>query len=319
MFLALVLFIAGIAILCVGGELFVRGSSGTARIFGIKPLVVGLIITAFATSAPEFFVSFFAVMRQSKELAVGNILGSCICNIGLALGLAALVRPIAISKTIIRRELPILFAATIVFFIISLDSYIARQEALVLIIGFIIFLFYYIKSAKQEGEGAVGDESESLPELKASQSHAKSKSFLLLVLGLAGLLLGANLIVGSSVRLAKHFGISELVVGLTVVAIGTSLPEMVTTLIASAKGESEISVGNVIGSNLFNLLAIIGIVCLVHPVKIEQSISFITMPVLLLFTFALAPILKTGSKISRAEGAFLVIGYGAYLFFILKR
>ncbi|NQT95014.1 MAG: calcium/sodium antiporter [Candidatus Omnitrophica bacterium] len=303
-------FIAGILILSVGGEFFIRGSSNTARIFGIKPLVVGLVITAFATSSPEFFVSFLATVRGSRELAVGNIVGSCICNIGMALGLAALIRPISINISILRRELPVLFIVTLGFFIICLDFRITRPEALILLVSFLGFIFYYVRSAKAESKNITEERPGKI---------SRHKAFLYLLVGLAGLLFGANIMVGSSIRLASYFGISELVIGLTVVAIGTSLPELATTVAASIRGESDISIGNVIGSNIFNILGIIGIICLIRPVAIDPNITMISLPLLLLYTLALAPILKTGLKISRLEGGLLLMGYGVYLIFMLRQ
>jgi len=304
----LILFLIGITILYVGGEFFIRGSSGTARIFGIRPLVVGVVIVAFATSSPEFFVSTLAAIRKSSDLAMGNIVGSCICNIGMVLGISALIRPIEVSKTILRRELPMLFVATIGFFILCLDFEISRVDALILIASFVLFILYFIKNAK-ETDTVEGVESPSL---------SKPKSFSYLGIGLIGLLIGAYIIVGSSVKLARHFGISELVIGLSVVAIGTSLPELAASLIASARGESEISIGNVIGSNIFNILAIVGLVCLIRPVIIEPKVVLFCIPFLILCTFALVPILKTGFRISRGEGAALLASYGAYLYFIFK-
>lgn len=304
------LFILGLVILCCGGELFIKGSSSVARTFGIKPLIVGLLIAAFATSSPEFFVSFLATLRKSSNLAIGNIVGSCIANIGLALGIAALVKPIAIKVSILRRELPILFAVTLLFFAICLDYRISRLEALVLVVCFFLFIFYCIKTAKGEKQ-APGEK-------EAAKTYSRPKLSLFLVLGLAGLLAGAHFMVESSVKIAMHFGISELVIGLTVVAIGTSLPELATSLIASLRGEGDISVGNVIGSNIFNILAVVGFICLIRPVTVEPSITMLSLPLLVLYTFALAPILKTHLKISRAEGAFLLVSYFSYLYFIFK-
>jgi cation:H+ antiporter len=306
----LALFIAGILVLYIGGEVFIRGSSSTARIFGIKPLIIGLLITAFATSAPEFFVSFLAAARKSQDLAIGNIVGSCICNIGLVLGLAALFRPISVNVSILRRELPILFIVTVGFFLICLDLKITRPEALILLLAFFLFVVYCIKNAKAETKDI---------DIKAGKSLSRPRSFSYLAAGLLGLLLGAHIIVGSAVRLAHHFGISEFVIGLTAVAIGTSLPELATSLVASARGEGDISIGNVIGSNIFNMLAIIGAVCLIRPVTVEPVVVISAIPLLLLYTFALAPILKSGFKISRIEGGLLLASYLIYLYFIFRR
>lgn len=311
MSLHFILFVSGLIILYVGGELFIRGSSKTARIFGIKPLIIGVVIVAFATSSPEFFVSILAVIRKSQDLAIGNIVGSCIANIGLVLGMAALLRPITIKVSILRRELPILFAVTFIFFAICLDFRISRPEALLLCVSFALFIFYCIKNAKEE-------KGESTP-FGVTKTPSKPQAFWFLIVGLAGLLLGAHLIVDSSVNLARYFGISEVVIGLTAVAIGTSLPELAASLISSARGECDISIGNVIGSNIFNILGVIGIVCLIRPITVEANILFLSLPLLLLYTLGLAPILKTGLKISRIEGAILLASYSLYLYLIFRR
>lgn len=310
MFLHLVLFIVGISILCLGGELFIRGSSSTARIFGIKPLIVGMLVTAFATSSPEFFVSFLATIRKSQDLAIGNIVGSCIANIGLVLGLAALFRPITVRSSILRRELPILFVITLVFFGVCLDFKITRVEGSILLILFGLFIFYCLKNAREEKGPAP---------FEATKLSSKPKAFSFLIMGLLGLLSGAHLIVGSAVNLARMIGISQVVIGLTVVAIGTSLPELITSLVASVRGEGDISIGNVIGSNIFNILAIVGIVSLLSPIVVEPNILYFSLPLLLLYTLGLAPILKTGLRISRAEGAILLVSYSFYLCFIFRR
>lgn len=305
------LFICGIFIIYVGGELFIRSSSNTARIFGIKPLIIGLLVVGFATSSPEFFVSTLAAIRKNQGLAIGNIVGSCIANIGLVLALAALFKPISVNISILRREIPILFAVTLIFFTICLDSMITRADALILLILFFLFILYCIKNAKEE-------KKDSTP-FEVIKARSKSKAFWFLIIGLAGLLLGAELIVDSSVNLARSLGITEVTIGLTAVAIGTSLPELVTSLVASIRGEGDISIGNVIGSNIFNILAIIGVVGLIGPTAVERGILFLSLPILILYTLALAPILKTGFKITRTEGAVLLGSYFLYLYFIFRR
>ena len=310
MYQHIILLIIGISILYFGGELFIRGSSRAAKLFGIRPLIVGVVIVAFATSAPEFFVSVFAVINKSRNLAVGNIIGSCICNIGMALGIAALIRPIKVDASILKRELPILLTATLALFVICLDFKITRVEAVLLILAFFIFIFYCIRSAKTD-DGSYLDTSTS--------SISKLRSFIYLGLGLLGLVVGARFMVQSSISIAKIIGISELVIGLSVVAIGTSLPELAASAIASSKNQGDISIGNVIGSNLFNMLAIIGVVALIRPVIIDPKILMLSLPVLLIYTFVLLPIIKKGFKINRITGAFFVLSYFIYLYLIFKK
>jgi len=298
------------AVLYAGGESFIKGSSNTARIFNIRPLVIGVVVVAFATSAPEFCVSILAAIRKSRDLAIGNIVGSCICNIGLVLGLSALIKPIQAEKRLLKRELPILLAVTVGLFLVSLDNRISRPEALILLVAFFAFIFSCLKGGKDRVED-LGIATEKKPD--------KLKSFIFLGAGLVGLLGGAYLMVNSAVFLARYFGISELVIGLTVVAIGTSLPELAASLIASRRGEGEISIGNVIGSNIFNILGVIGVVCLIRPITVDPNIFIVSMPLLLLITFALWPVMKIGQKITRFEGLILLVVYTGYLTFLIKK
>ena len=309
MLIQVIIFLIGIALLYSCGVLFVRGSSDTARIFNIRPFIVGVVIIAFATSAPEFCVSLLASIKNSRSLAIGNIVGSCICNIGMALGLSALIRPIKVNLSILRREIPILLVATAALFLACLDLRISRLEAGLFLTGFFIFIYYCIRSAKREP-------SDSLP--LPDKALSRIKPFAYLVIGLVGLLSGAYIAVNSAVILARHFGISELVIGLTVLAIGTSLPELVASIAASRQGEGEISIGNVIGSNLFNILGIIGVICLIRPIIIDKSVITLSLPLLIFYTLALAPIIKSGARIGRLEGGALLLSYLAYLFLLFK-
>ncbi|MFC1808452.1 calcium/sodium antiporter [Candidatus Omnitrophota bacterium] len=309
MFFQSILLIIGIITLYIGGELFIRGSSKTAYIFGIKPLVVGLVITAFATSCPELFVSILATIRRSQDLAVGNLVGSSICNIGLILGLAAIIRPIGVNASVLKRQLPMLFFGTLIFFIICTDLTIERYEAMVLFGLFLFFTIYSLKSAKSQVDGSGTAESK--------KKISRPVAFSLLGGGLIGLLIGAHLIVESATVLARGLGISELVIGLSVVAIGTSLPELAASSVASLKGESDISIGNIIGSNVFNIMGIIGIVCMIRPISIDPDVLIISIPILLVYTAVLVPILRTGFKVSRREGVALVVSYFIYLCLIV--
>ena len=306
----LIIFIIGLGILYMGGELFIRGSSNTARLYGIKPLVVGVIIVAFATSSPEFFVSVLATIKRNEDLAIGNIIGSCICNIGMALGLAALVKPIDVRVSLLKREVPVLFAITLVFFVFCLDFVITRKEAVLMLLAFSCFLAYSIKSAKEEDDGRLRIEI---------GSASKKRSLAYLAIGITGLIAGSYIMVNSATNLAQMFGISELIIGLSVVAIGTSLPEITTSVVASLRNEGDISVGNVIGSNIFNILLIVGVMGLIRPIALDISVVRFMLPVLLIYTFILLPVLRSGFKISRQEGAFLLTGYILYLYLLYKR
>jgi len=309
MLIQAIIFLIGIFLLYISGVLFIRGSSDTARIFNIRPIIVGVLVVAFATSAPEFCVSFLAAIKNSRSLAIGNIVGSCICNLGMVLGLSALIKPIKVDVSILRREIPILLVVTAALLLICIDYRISRFEAGLLFVGFFSFIYYCIRNAKRETRDFV-----SLPDKPLS----KIKPFTYLAIGLTGLLSGAYIVVNSAIVLARHFGISELVIGLTIVAIGTSLPELVASLIASRRGEGDISIGNVIGSNLFNILGIMGLICLIRPVAIDRSVIVLSLPLLLIYTFVLVPIVRSGSRISRAEGAVLFLSYLGYLYLLFK-
>ena len=199
MLIQVIIFLIGIALLYIGGVLFIRGSSDVARIFNIRPLIVGVVIIAFATSSPEFFVSLLAAIKNSHGLAIGNIVGSCICNIGMVLGLSAIIRPIKVDVSILRREIPILLAATIALFVVCIDSRISRLEAGLFLAGFFLFIYYCIRNARREACDSV-----SSPD----NASSKVKSFAHLAIGIAGLLFGAYVVVNSAVILARHFGIS---------------------------------------------------------------------------------------------------------------
>jgi cation:H+ antiporter len=301
------IFSLGILLLYAGGMLFIKGSSSTAQLFHIKPIVIGVVIVALATSAPEFFVSILASVRRSQSLAMGNIIGSCICNIAMVLGIAAIIKPIKAEAPILRREIPVLFAATIILFAVSMDFYISRVEGCILLIVFLIFIYYCIRNAK-----TIGKNQDIL-----SRKSSRFSAFVFLLLGLTGLLSGAYIAVDSAVTLARYLGISELVIGLTIVAIGTSLPELFASVAASKQSESDICLGNIIGSNIFNTLAIIGVVSLIQPIYIGSGVVFFSFPVLILYTMALAPIIRTGYTVSRKEGLLLVSSYFVYLWMVL--
>jgi len=227
MLIQILLFIVGIAVLYAGGMMFIRGSSDTARIFSIRPIMIGVVVVAFATSAPEFFVSVLATVKKSQSLAVGNIIGSCICNIGMVLGISAIIKPVKVESLMLRREIPILLIVTFLLFVLSLDFFISRAESCFLLICCAAFIIYCVKSAKKNHD----DMGQS-----ADDKKSKALAFIFLILGLTGLLGGAYIVVNSAVVLARCLGINELIIGLTIVAIGTSLPELFASVSAAKTG-----------------------------------------------------------------------------------
>jgi cation:H+ antiporter len=309
MLIQILLLMLGIAVLYAGGMVFIHGATNTAYIFNIRPIIIGVVVVAFATSAPEFFVSTLAAIKRSQSLAIGNIIGSCICNIGMALGISAILKPVKVESLMLRREIPILLTGTIALFIFSIDLYISRIESFVLLALFVAFILYCIKNAKD-----IKKDTTLLRYAKISGAI----TFLFLALGLAGLLGGAYMVVSSAVILAKYIGVSELVIGLTVVAIGTSLPELFASISAAKQSQGDISIGNVIGSNIFNMLAIVGVVGIISPISLDISVLYLSFPVLLVYTILLVPIIRTGYTISRKEGIVLFAGYLLYLWGVLN-
>jgi cation:H+ antiporter len=300
----ILLFIIGIAVLYAGGMVFIRGASNAAFIFNIRPIIIGVVVVAFATSAPEFFVSVVAALGKNQSLAIGNIVGSCICNIAMVLGIASIIQPVKVEGMMLRREMPILLIATLALFVFSLDLVIDRLESFFLLCFFAAFIVYCIRNAKTI-------------ENNTGKARYKKRRFLVLfahlVLGVTGLLGGAYIVVNSSVALARHIGISELVIGITLVAVGTSLPELFASISAAMQSEADICIGNVVGSNIFNILAIVGVVGIISPIPLDRNVLHFSLLVLVLYTIVLVPIIKTGYTISRKEGIVLLSGYFLYL------
>ena len=306
-----VLFIIGVALLYFGAEGLVKGSSRLARSLGIRPIVIGLTVVAFGTSSPEFVVSLIAVLKKSSDIAVGNIIGSNIANIGLILGVSALISPLKVRLSTLKRELPVMVIASGLLFLMAWDLKISFWDGLVLFLGIILFTssLIYVFLKRRRERPRVEEEFKDLVKVDAS----KGRNVLLLFLGLAGLIAGAHLMVRSAIVIARGLGVDELVIGLTVVALGTSLPELGTSAVAAYRKEGDISIGNVIGSNLFNILFVIGSVALLNPISVKPRTLRFEFPAMMLFSIALFPLMKTSFTINRIEGAMLVLAYFAFL------
>lgn len=308
MYLNAVVFIIGLVLLYAGGEIFVKGSTSIARLFGIRPLIVAATVAAFATSAPELFVGLTAAIKNSEDLAIGNLIGSCIANIALILGICSLIRPIKIERSLLRKELPILIVASFLILLICLDLYISKTEALFLLFGFCLFIYYCIKNAKGEKQL-----------IEAPPQSTKLKSFTFIALATFLLVLGSHLLVKSAVALARYMGVSQLTIGLTIVAIGTSLPELSVSAAASIRGKHETSIGNIIGSNIFNILLIIGAVSLIRPISITLATIKFELPLMVVYSILLLPLLRTGFRLSRLEGSVLLASYAIYIWVLFNR
>ena len=297
------LIVVGLAMLYFGAEWLVRGSVAISNKLNISQLVIGLTVVAFGTSSPELVVSLSAATKGMSDIALGNVVGSNIVNIGTILGISAMISPLAISKTTMRKEMPILIGVSLLLIAVVIDKKIDFYDGLILTGGIVSFTIFSYKSSKKENSLEI-DESVIL-RIKLS------KSILFLGSGLALLTAGAFLTVDHSIIIAKHVGISELVIGLTLVAIGTSLPELMTSIVAAKKGHAEIGVGNIIGSNIFNILAILGITSILAQITVADEI-LTDIGIMLVFTVALVPLMKTGFRITKREGLLLLSGYLAY-------
>ncbi|MDH5301163.1 MAG: calcium/sodium antiporter, partial [Gammaproteobacteria bacterium] len=286
-----------------------------ARTLGVSPLIIGLIVVGWATSAPEMLVSAIAAMEGNTNLAVGNAIGSNITNIGLILGMTAMMLPLAVHSDLIRREFPILMAIMALVILLFLDGQFERIDGILLLGGLLCFLWWMIHLAQQQRMQKDPMTEEVTDELP--QSLPLNKSILWLVIGLTGLLIGARLVVWGSVAIAQALGVSDLIIGLTIVAIGTSLPELAATVMSARKGEDDLAIGNIIGSNIFNLLAVLGIPAVIAPAALDVEVMTRDIPVMLLLTVLLYFMAKgqrgTGGKIGRVAGGSLLAIFLGYL------
>lgn len=307
---SLAVFIIGLIILYLGGEGLVRGSSRLARAMGINPVLIGLTIVAFGTSAPELVVSIIAAFKGSNDLIMGNILGSNIANIGLILGISALIYPISIKLTLVKVELPFMIFISILLLLLSQNLIIEHFEGAILFILLISMIIYSCYDAFKEPKEIEKEFSELV---QVDRSYYKN--ILYIVFGVIGLSIGAKLLVDSAISIAQSLGVSEALIGITAVAIGTSLPELTTSVIAALKRESGIIIGNIIGSNIFNI-GILGIISVLKPIEMKQHLLEFEFCIMILFSIILLPIMKTGFKITKTEGLLLLLFYLMFLRFI---
>ena len=306
--------VGGLIMLFIGAEGLIRGSSTLAIKIGITPLIVGLTVVAFGTSAPELVVSLKAALVGNSSISLGNVIGSNIANIALILGIASLIRPLYVHANIIMREIPIMIGVSILLIVLLLDGEVGFIDGLIFVLGIIVYTIVNIYMARKEKSSEVKEEFEE--GLKSRLGVPVSIIFVVIGLGL--LIIGANFFVQSAVAIAKLFNISDAIIGLTIVAIGTSLPELITSIVASYKKESDIAIGNVVGSNIFNILGILGITALIVPISLI-GMSSIDLIIMVLTAVLLLPLSKSGMRISRIEGLFLVAGYVAYTYYLIPK
>ena len=316
MALSLLYLAAGAALLYFGGEALVKGAVALALRVGLTPLAVGLTVVAFGTSAPELAVSLDAALQNLGDVALGNVVGSNIGNIGLILGLTALVCPIAVHRQVLRFDLPVLVIVSVLVVLTALDRSLGRVEGVLLTLALLVYLAVVLQLSRRESavlEAAAEElHTEQSEELPTPAKGGIAIQLVLIVAGVAMLVGGGRVFVTGAVQIAGALHISQAVIALTVVALGTSLPELAACLIAAARGHADIAIGNVVGSNLFNLLCILGITATVRPVTFPE-IAMTDLGVMLAMTFLLVPLLWTRRTLSRIEGGVLLAGYLAYV------
>jgi len=306
--------IVGIALLVWSADRFVDGAAAIARNWHIPPMVIGLTIVSLGTSLPEMLVATIAALDGSRNLGIGNVLGSNIANIGLVLGITAMIVPLTIKSITLRREMPILLLITFLAFALMADGTLSFMDGLVLLAGLVLMLVWMVRTALHDKHDPLLQEmTETVPE-----SMAMKKAAMWFVVGLLLLMISSRMVVWGAVEIAQFLGVSDLVIGLTIVAIGTSLPELVASIASAVKNEADLAIGNVIGSNMFNLLAVLMMPALIEPGVFSSQALLRDFPIMLLFTVALV-ILTMGSKshsIGRFKGSLLVSSFAAYLYLL---
>lgn len=317
--LTLMLLIVGLVVLLLGAELLVRGASRLAIGFGISPLVVGLTVVAFGTSSPELAVSIGAALSGQADIALGNVVGSNIANVLLILGISAVITPLVVTQKLVRREVPLMIGVSFLLLLLGLDGRIGRLDGLLFFAGLVAYTVFAIRQSRRETSAVQAEYGAEFGKVGSMTARQTIFSVAFLVIGLALLLLGARWLVNGAVSIARALGLSELVIGLTVIAAGTSLPEVATSVIASIRGERDIAVGNVVGSNLFNILSVLGLTAAVTPggVGVPAAALRFDLPFMIAVAVACLPIFFTGYRIARWEGALFLAYYIAYTLYLI--
>jgi cation:H+ antiporter len=318
MILYIALCLVGFVLLYFGAEWLVKGSSSLARSLGVTPIVIGLTVVAFGTSAPELVVSLISSIKGKSMIAVGNVIGSNICNIALVLGLAAIFQPIKSDPSVIRRDIPIMLAISLYLLLLTMNSTLGRIEGATLFVGIILYTFFNYYLAKKETKEAAEIEAE-LEDIGFIAS--RPKQILLILIGIVGVVGGAQIVVENAVLIMKILGVSEKFIGLTIVAFGTSLPELATSVVAAIRKEMDISIGNLVGSNVFNIMSVLGAASLVRPIPIPggffDSGLWIDYLVMLFTSFLPWLMMRKKLTVSRRDGTILLACYLGYLAYLI--
>lgn len=310
-----VLFVAGLGLLVLGAEWLVRGASRLATLLGVTPLVIGLTVVAYGTSAPEMAVSVKSAWAGQPDLAIGNVVGSNIFNVLFILGVSALITPLLVSSQLIRLDVPLMIAASLLTWLLAADGSIGRLDGALLFGAAVAYTGFQVWQSRKESAAV----REEYAQQFGPQRSSTAANVAFIVAGLALLVLGSRWLVAGAVAFAQVLGVSELVIGLTIVAAGTSLPEVATSIMAALRGERDIAVGNVVGSNIFNLLAVLGLAALVAPggLPVSGALLHFDLPVMVAVAIACLPIFASGALIARWEGAVFLFYYVAYTMYLV--
>jgi len=303
MIIATLLFLVGIACLSIGAEALVKGASNLARALHILPSIIGLTIVAYGTSLPELLVSATAIYKGETGISIGNIIGSNIANMALVLGISAMIQPLSVHRTAIKQDLPIMIIALSSFYIFAINGFLSKLEGMLLLSGFVAYTAFTLYRAMREPAENKADRKGRTPLLS---------NLFLLAVGVVCLAVGTHLAVENAIIIAQRLNVSTLVIGITLVAVGTSLPELATSVVAAYRKKTDISVGNIIGSNIFNTLAIGGLVALIRGISVDQSLIFFSLPIMILLSIVLLPIVAD-FRITRLEGGTIVVSYIVYI------
>jgi len=320
MILYITLSLIGFVLLYFGAEWLVKGSSSLARSLGVTPVVIGLTVVAFGTSAPELVVSLISSIQAKSMIAMGNVVGSNTCNIALVLGLSAVFNPIKSDPSVVRRDIPIMLAISVYLLLLTFNSTIGRIEGATLFTGIIIYTFFNYYLVKKETAKAADIESE-LEEIGFIGS--RPKQILLIAAGIAGVVVGAQIVVDNAVKIMTILGVSEKFIGLTIVAFGTSLPELATSVVAAMRGEMDISIGNLVGSNVFNIMSVLGVASLVRPIPIPGGFFgsglWIDYMVMIFTSFLPWLMMRKDFTVNRRDGFVLLACYVGYLTYLIYK
>lgn len=314
-FLLIILLAIGGWALYKGADLLVDHASHLAAKLGVSTAVVGLTVVALAGVLPEFSIGITSALSGANDLIIGNALGSSIFKLGLVLGLAALIYPIVIQSSILRHEIPWLILAAVFIFLLAFDLTISQTDGIMLVILAVAFEWYSIRTSRQELLQEVGEQRVMLNRRRPLDHH---RAWLKIVLGLLLIVIGAKLFVDSSLALAQYWGVSQLFVGMLVIALGTSLPELVVTIISAVRHQPALGIGNIIGSNVMNIFLVVGVTALINPLRIHPDLLIFDFPMLIFFTLLASLMFKSHHRVTRLEGAFLVAGYIFYFIYSVK-